>query len=54
MTREFYYKGHHYHVTPVEGSTDSVIVKDGRYTRRITKELAASPMQHVDKLFKQN
>lgn len=52
MVNEFYYGGHHYKVVPVENSTDSNIVKDGKFVRRVSKEIAAKAMQNVDKLFK--
>lgn len=52
MVKEFNYKGHHYKVVPVEGSEDCVIIKDGKETRRISKEFAISPMQYVERLFK--
>lgn len=48
---EFYYKGHHYKVVPIEGSDDFTIVKDGRIPRRVSKEIAAKAMQNVDRLF---
>lgn len=49
---EFYYKGHHYKVVPIEDSTDSNIVKDGKFVRRVSKEIASNAMQNVDRLFK--
>ena len=52
MVNEFYFKGHHYQVTPIEGCSDFTIVKDGKFARRIKKEIADNAMQNVDKLFK--
>ena len=52
MTSEFYFRGHHYKVTPIENSEDFTIVKDGRFARRVCKEIADNAMQNVDKLFK--
>lgn len=52
MTNEFNYKGHRYNVVPVEGSEDFSIIKDGRFTRRVKKEIAANAIEYVDKLFK--
>lgn len=51
MTNKFYYKGHHYQVVPIEGSSDYVIIKDGRESRRVDSNTANMAMQHVDKLF---
>lgn len=51
MTNEFYYKGHHYKVVQIEGSDDYSIIKDGRFTRRVKKEIAARAAEYVDKLF---
>lgn len=52
MVNEFFYKGHHYKLVPIENSEDYTIVKDGRFARRVKKEIAANAMQNVDKLFK--
>ena len=52
MTKEFYYKGHHFEVVPIEGSTDHTIIKDGRQSRRVSEGIAKCAMQNVDKLFK--
>ena len=49
--KEFYFNGHHYKVVQIEGSTDCSIIKDGKFTRRIKKEIAKNAMQYVDKLF---
>lgn len=49
---EFDYKGHHYKVVNVENSTDCIIIKDGRQTRRVSKAIADHAMENVDKLFK--
>ena len=51
-SRDFDYNGHHYRVTPIEGSCDEfIIIKDGRKTRRVKKEIADKAMEFVDKLF---
>lgn len=53
-TREFDFMGHHYVVTPIEGSDDEfIIIRDGRNTRRINAECAKQPMLYVNKLFKE-
>lgn len=49
---EFVYKDHHYKVVNVENSTDCIIIKDGRQTRRVSKAIADHAMENVDKLFK--
>lgn len=51
MVKQFNYKGHHYKVVPVENSDEYSIIKDGRTSRRIKKEIAENAMQFVDKLF---
>jgi len=38
MNYNFDYNGHHYEVVKVEGSTDCVIIRDGRQTRNIQGE----------------
>lgn len=48
---EFYYGGHHYKVTKIENSTDHIIIKDGRQTRRVKQEIASKAVEFVDKLF---
>ena len=53
MPKEFYYKGHHYKVVPIEGSSDHFIIKDGRKTRRVEGYIAEIPMQYVERLFKE-
>ena len=52
MIKEFNYKGHHYKVVKIENSTDHVIIKDGRQTRRVKEEIAQKAVEYVDKLFK--
>lgn len=49
---EFIYKGHNYKVVPIEGSSDFTIVKDGRTSRRISKEIADNAIEYVERLFK--
>jgi hypothetical protein len=41
MTQEFEYNGHYYKVVKVENSTDHLIIRDGRQTRRVKEEIAA-------------
>ena len=52
MVKEFYYKGHHYNVVNAEGGEDYFIVKDGKTTRKVNKEIAQRAIEYVDKLFK--
>lgn len=52
MLKEFNYKGHHFKVTKIEGSTDCIIIRDGRQTRRVKEEIARRAVEYVDKLFK--
>jgi len=52
MVNEFYFKGHHYQVTPIEGCDDFTIVKDGKFARRVKKEIAEKAMENADRLFK--
>lgn len=51
MMKEFYYKGHHFKVVPIEGGNDFYIVRDGRNTRKVSKEIAEKAKENVDKLF---
>lgn len=51
MTKEFESNGHRYKVTPVENSTDSIIIRDGTKTRRVKREIADRAIEFVDKLF---
>lgn len=51
MSNEFDYKGHHYKVVKIENSTDHIIIKDGRWTRRVKQEIAERAIEYVDKLF---
>lgn len=50
--KEFYFKGHHYKVVQIEGSEDYNIIRDGRQTRKVKKEIAHRAAEYVDKLFK--
>ena len=52
MVQEFNKNGHHYRVVPVENSDEYVIIRDGRQTRRVGKEIAHKAIENVDKLFK--
>ena len=51
MTQEFDYQGHRYKVVKVENSTDHLIIRDGRQTRRVKEEIADKAMEYVGKLF---
>lgn len=52
MIREFLYKGHHFKVVGIENNdNDFIIIRDGRKTRRVTKEIAEKAIEYVDKLF---
>lgn len=50
--KAFDLNGHHYEVVSIEGSTDFNIIKDGRQSRRVKKEIADKAIEYVDKLFK--
>lgn len=52
MIREFNYNGHYYKVVAIENSTDYIIIRDGRQTRRVCKEIGDTDIENVDKLFK--
>jgi len=53
MITKFLYEGHEYQVVPIEGNDEEFnIVKDGKYARKATKNIAQQAMQYVDKLFK--
>jgi len=52
MKEKFEYNGHSYEVVQVENSTDCLIIRDGRQTRRVGKAIADNAMENVDKLFK--
>ena len=53
MTREFNKNGHHYKVVGIENNPDEfIIIRDGRKTRRVKREIADKAMEYVDKLFK--
>ena len=51
MVKEFLSNGHHYQVVGIENSTDYIIIKDGRKTRRVKEEIAQKAIEYVDKLF---
>lgn len=51
MIKEFNYKGHHFKVVGIENSTDYIIIRDGRQTRRVKEEIAKKAVECVDKLF---
>ena len=48
---DFEYNGHNYKVVPVDNSTDCLIIRDGRQTRRVKQEIASNAIEYVDKLF---
>lgn len=51
--KEFNHNGHQYKVMPVEGNSEEfVIIRDGRSTRRVKKEIADRAIAYVDELFK--
>ena len=53
MIKEFSYKGHHYKVTGIENNPgEFIIIKDGRKTCRVKKEIAQKAVEYADKLFK--
>lgn len=53
MITKFAYKGHEFQVVPIEWNDEEFnIVKDGKYARKVTRQVATTAMQHVDKLFK--
>jgi hypothetical protein len=52
MVKELAYKGHTYKVVGIENNEDEfIIIKDGRNTRRVKKEIANNAIEYVDKLF---
>lgn len=52
MIKEFAYKGHHFKVVGIENNPDEfIIIRDGRNTRRVKKEIAEKAVEYVDKLF---
>ena len=52
MVKEFAYKGHTYKVVGIENNEDEfIIIRDGRNTSRIKKEIAEKAREHVNKLF---
>ena len=52
MITEFLKNGHHYKVVKVENSTDHLVIRDGRQTRRVTEEVAQKATDNVDDIFK--
>ena len=52
MVKEFYYRGHHYKVVPIEGCDEFNIIRDGRNVRKVCKQIAELAMQHVEELFR--
>lgn len=53
MITRFAYKGHEFQVVPIENNLDEfIIIRDGRQTRRVKKEIASKAVEYVDKLFK--
>lgn len=52
MVKEFLYNGHHFKVTGIENNPDEfIIIRDGRQTIRVKKEIAEKAIEYVDKLF---
>ena len=52
MIREFPYKGHHFKIVGIENNDNEfIIIRDGRNTRRVKKEVAVKAIEFVDKLF---
>ena len=52
MVKKFLYRGHQFELVKVENSTDYLIIRDGRQTRRVKEEIAEKAIENVDKLFK--
>jgi len=52
MVKKFMYKGHQFELVKIENSTDYLIIRDGRQTRRLKEEIAKNAIENVDKLFK--
>lgn len=53
MVKKFLYRGHQFELVRVENSTDYLIIRDGRQTRRVKQEIAEKAIENVDKLFKE-
>ena len=51
MVKKFLYRGHQFELVKVENSTDYLIIRDGRQTRRVKQEIAEKAIENVDKLF---
>ena len=51
MVKKFLYRGHQFELVQVENSTDYLIIRDGRQTRRVKQEIAEKAIENVDKLF---
>lgn len=52
MIKEFAYNGHTYKVVGIENNDNEfIIIRDGRSTRRVKKEVAVKAIEFVDKLF---
>lgn len=52
MVTKFLYRGHQFELVKVENSTDYLIIRDGRQTRRVKQEIAEKAIENVDNLFK--
>ena len=52
MVKKFLYRGHQFELVKVENSTDYLVIRDGRQTRRVKQEIAEKAIENVDKLFK--
>ena len=51
MIKEFYLKGHHYKLVPIEGSSDYMFIKDGTKTVRVSKEIAERGQENASIIF---
>lgn len=52
MITEFYKGGHHFKVIGIENNLDEfIIIRDGRQTKRVKKEIAEKAPEHVEHLF---
>lgn len=51
MTNEFDYNGHRYKVVKAEGGDGCFIIKDGRHSRKVCKEIADRAIEYVERLF---
>ena len=52
MVKKFLYRGHQFELVKVENSSDYLIIRDGRQTRRVKEEIAKNAIENVERLFK--